>query len=87
MKRIGILFIFIFTLLVAACTSSASPEAPPDPASTTVAAATLPEVSSEISMTDATGQNLVFPAPPERATVAGKVSQMLIQIFLMMYLN
>ena len=76
MKRIGILL--IFTLLVTACGSSASPDAPPDPTSTTVTAATLPEVLSEISMTDATGQNLVFPAPPERVTVAGKASQMII---------
>lgn len=76
MKRIGILL--IFTLLVTACGSSASPDAPPDPTSTTVAAATLPEALSEISMTDATGQNLVFPAPPERVTVAGKASQMII---------
>jgi iron complex transport system substrate-binding protein len=29
-------------------------------------------------MTDATGQILVFPAPPERVTVAGKASQMII---------
>ena len=78
MKRIGILLIFIFTALVAACGSSASPDAPPDPTSTTVTAATLPEASSKISMTDATGQNLVFPAPPERVTVAGKASQMII---------
>ncbi|MFA9491900.1 MAG: ABC transporter substrate-binding protein [Anaerolineales bacterium] len=76
MKRIGILL--IFTLLVTACGSSASPDAPPDPTSTTVTAATLPEALSEISMTDATGQNLVFPAPPERVTVAGKASQMII---------
>lgn len=76
MKRIGILF--IFTLLVTACGSSASPDAPPDPTSTTVTAATLPEAVSEISMTDATGQNLIFPAPPERVTVAGKASQMII---------
>ena len=76
MKRIGILL--IFTLLVTACGSLASPDAPPDPTSTTVAAATLPESLSEISMTDATGQNLVFPAPPERVTVAGKASQMII---------
>ena len=76
MKRIGILL--IFTLLVTACGSLASPDAPPDPTSTTVAAATLPEALSEISMTDATGQNLVFPAPPERVTVAGKASQMII---------
>ena len=76
MKRIGILL--IFTLLVTACGSSASPDAPPDQTSTTVAAATLPEALSEISMTDATGQNLVFPAPPERVTVAGKASQMII---------
>lgn len=76
MKRIGILL--IFTLMVTACGSSASPDAPPDPTSTTVTAATLPEALSEISMTDATGQNLVFPAPPERVTVAGKASQMII---------
>lgn len=76
MKRIGILL--IFTLLVTACGSSASPDAPPDSTSTTVTAATLPEALSEISMTDATGQNLVFPAPPERVTVAGKASQMII---------
>jgi len=78
MKRIGFLLILIFTVLVTACGSSASPDAPPDPTSTTVAAATLPEALSEISMTDATGQNLVFPAPPERVTVAGKASQMII---------
>jgi iron complex transport system substrate-binding protein len=76
MKRIGILL--IFTLLVTACGSSAGPDAPPDSTSTTVTAATLPEALSEISMTDATGQNLVFPAPPERVTVAGKASQMII---------
>ena len=76
MKRIGILF--IFTLLVTACGSSASPDAPPDPTGTTVNAATLPEALSEISMTDATGQNLIFPAPPERVTVAGKAGQMII---------
>ena len=76
MKRIGILL--IFTFFVTACGSSASPDAPPDPTSTTVTAATLPEALSEISMTDATGQNLVFPAPPERVTVAGKASQMII---------
>ncbi len=78
MKRIGILLIFIFTALVTACGSSASPDVPPDPTSTTVTAATLPEASSEISMTDATGQNLIFPAPPERVTVAGKAGQMII---------
>ena len=78
MKRIGILLLFVLTLLVAACTSSATPDAPPNPTSTTVTAATLPEASSKISMTDATGQNLVFPAPPERVTVAGKASQMII---------
>lgn len=78
MKRIGILLLFVLTLLVAACTSSATPDAPPNPTNTTVTAATLPEASSKISMTDATGQNLLFPAPPERVTVAGKASQMII---------
>jgi iron complex transport system substrate-binding protein len=78
MKRSGFLLLIAFTLVVTACSSKTSSDAPPDPTSTTVAAATLPEASSEISMTDATGQNLVFPAPPERVTVAGRASQMII---------
>jgi iron complex transport system substrate-binding protein len=78
MKRTGILLFFVITLFVTACSSKEASNSPPDPTSTTVAAATLPKASSEISMTDATGQILVFPAPPERVTVAGKASQMII---------
>jgi iron complex transport system substrate-binding protein len=78
MKRTGILLFFVITLFVTACSSKETSNSPPDPTSTTVAAATLPKASSEISMTDATGQILVFPAPPERVTVAGKASQMII---------
>ncbi len=78
MKRSGILLFFVITLLVTACSSKETPDALPDLTSTTVVAATLPEASSEISMTDATGQSLVFPAPPERVTVAGRASQMII---------
>ncbi len=78
MKRCSITLVFIFTLLVTACGSKASSDAPPDPTNSSVAAATLPEASFEITMTDASGQSLVFPAPPERVTVAGRASQMII---------